>query len=156
MGPRHLVRLCLRPGLLALAGLLAAGVASAQPGRFYDPKSVVTVQGLVEKLETVKRRNRELQVLHLRTDQGLLRVLLGPPGFLAQRHFPLQAGDALTVTGAKVSTGRGEIILAAELKAGDQTLVLRDSQGAPVWQDRTGTGKRRIFTPGASPSAPPP
>ena len=42
----------LKQALLVLAGLMVAIPAWAQPGRHYDPKNVVTVQGQVEKVET--------------------------------------------------------------------------------------------------------
>ena len=70
-----------------LAGLMVAVPAWAQPGRFYDPKNVVTVQGQVEKVETMSRQGRQggegkpgrqTQVVHLKTDQGTMLVHLGP------------------------------------------------------------------------------
>jgi len=90
---------------MALTVLLLAAPAWAQPGRFYDLKNVVTLQGQVEKVETLTRKGRrgggraeegkpggQTQIMHLKTDQGVFLVHLGPTAFLAnvvaQSHTP--------------------------------------------------------------------
>lgn len=156
----------LKTTLLVLMGLLLTVPAWAQqgPGRFYDPKSVVTVQGQVEKVETMSRQGRQggegrpgqqAQVVHLKTDQGTLLVHLGPGKFLEKQQFAPKAGDTMTVTGSKLTTGKGDVILAAEVKSGDKTLTLRDAQGVPVWRSKGG-GRQRFLGPQAPAPAPAP
>jgi hypothetical protein len=150
----------LKPVLLLAAGLLLAIPAWAQhgPGRFYDSKNVVTVQGQVEKVETMSRPSRrggeampgrQSQVVSLKTDQGTVLVHLGPAKFLEQQQFTPKVGDNMSVTGAKMTTGKGEVILAAEVKSGGKTLTLRDAQGVPVWRGQGMGGRQRFLGPNA-------
>jgi len=37
------------------------------------------------------------------------------------------------VTGSRVSSRQGAVIVAGELRKGDQVLKLRDAQGVPLW-----------------------
>lgn len=150
----------LKPVMLLAAGLMLAAPAWAQrgPGRFYDPKNVVTVQGQVEKVETMSRPSRrggegmagrQSQVAYLKTDQGTVLVHLGPSKFLEQQQFAPKVGDTMSVTGAKMTTGKGEVILAAEVKSGGKTLTLRDAQGVPVWRGQGMGGRQRFLSPNA-------
>jgi hypothetical protein len=42
-------------------------------------------------------------------------------------------GDAISVTGSKVKQEGGYLMLAREVVKGQDTLVLRDDKGSPVW-----------------------
>jgi hypothetical protein len=42
-------------------------------------------------------------------------------------------GDDLTLTGSKVKQGEADLVLARELVKGNETFVLRDEKGNPVW-----------------------
>ena len=145
------------PILLGLAGLMLALPAGAQPGRMYEPKNLVTIQGQVEKVETKSRPgrlggegrpDRQAQIASLKTDQGTVLVHLGPARFLEEQQFALKVGDTMSVTGTKLTTGRGEVILASEVKSGGRTLTLRDAQGIPVWRPRAGC-RPRFMAPNA-------
>jgi hypothetical protein len=151
--------------LLLLAGLLLAVPAWAQrdPGRFYDPKNVVTVQGQVEKVETKSwqarrggegKPGRRSQVVYLKTDQGTMLVHLGPTQFLEQQQFAPKVGDTMSVTGSKLTTGKGEVILAAEVKNGGKTITLRDAQGIPLWRGQGMGSRHRMLGPNAPAPAP--
>ena len=156
-----------KQSLLVLAGLMMTVPAWAQqhPGRHYDPKTVVTVQGQVEKVETMSRPNRragmenkpgrQAQVVYLKTDQGTMMVHLGPVKFLEQQQFAPKVGDTMSVTGSKMTTGKGEVIQAAEVKSGGKTLTLRDAQGIPVWRGKGMGGRQRFLGPNAPAPAPP-
>jgi hypothetical protein len=151
--------------MLILVGLMLAVPAWAmrQPGKFYDPTKVVTVQGQVEKVETVSKQSRtggdkpvrQSQVVHLKTDQGTIPVHLGPTKFLEKQQFAPKEGDTMSVTGSKITTGKGDIILAAEVKSGDKSLTLRNSMGIPVWVGQGKAGKQRFLGPNAPPPPPP-
>lgn len=152
--------------LLVLAGLMLSVPAYAQkgPGQFYDPKNVVTVQGQVEKVETMSRPGRQggeakpgwqSQVVQLKTAQGLVLVHLGPVKFLEQQQFDPKVGDTLSVTGSKLTTGKGDVFLAAEVKSGPKTITLRDAQGVPLWLGKAKGGRQRFLGPNAPPPAPP-
>jgi hypothetical protein len=42
-------------------------------------------------------------------------------------------GDEITVTGSKVKQGEKDTVLAKQAEKGNDTLVLRDDKGNPVW-----------------------
>ncbi|AEB10583.1 hypothetical protein [Desulfobacca acetoxidans] len=140
-------RLVLPAFFLALV-LGLGSEAWAQGGRFYDPQTVVTVKGQVEKLEVINRRGgaapsgRQVQLIQLKTAQGTFLIHLGPSWFMEQQKLAPQVGDSLEVTGSKVSTRRGEVIMAAEVTWHGKTLKLRDAQGTPVWRGQGG-GRQR-------------
>jgi hypothetical protein len=128
---------------LMLPVLILAPDSNAQLKKFYDPQKVVTVQGQIEKLETTTRQgrqatnNRKTQIAHLKTDQGAVVVHLGPAEFLAQQQFRPKTGDNLEVTGGKVNTRRGEVVLANTVRSGNKTFQLRDANGVPAWSGQT-------------------
>jgi 3,4-dihydroxy-2-butanone 4-phosphate synthase len=42
-------------------------------------------------------------------------------------------GDEITLTGSKVKEGETDLVLAREVVKGNDTFVLRDAKGDPVW-----------------------
>lgn len=128
---------------LMVAILALGGDASAQLKKRYDLQKVVTVHGQIEKLATIPRQGRQAangrktQIAHLKTDQGVVAVHLGPAEFLARQQFQPKTGDILEVTGGRVNTRQGEVILANTVTAGGKTFQFRDAQGIPVWSGQT-------------------
>jgi hypothetical protein len=49
-------------------------------------------------------------------------------------------GDQVEVKGVRTTIAGKPVVLAAEVKKGDNVLVLRDANGVPVW---SGWGRRR-------------
>jgi hypothetical protein len=43
-------------------------------------------------------------------------------------------GDELSFTGSRVKQDGGDVILAREVVKGNDTFVLRDAKGSPVWK----------------------
>lgn len=152
------------PAVAMLVGLMMAAPAGAQPGRMYDPKKVVTVEGQVEKVETMSRAGRrggdaasgrQTRIVHLKTAQGTVLVHLGPVSFLEQQQFNPQVGATLSVTGSKLTTGKGDVILAAQVKTGGKTITLRDAQGNPLWPGKGRGSRQRMLAPTPPGQAPP-
>ena len=56
----------------------------------------------------------------------------------------------MSVTGSKLTTGKGDVILAAEVKSGNKTVTLRDAQGVPVWRGQGKGGRQRFLSPNCS------
>lgn len=143
--------------LLLMAAVSFSTAGWAQPGQMYDPKSVVTVQGQVESLEPAAAQGRlgPSQQVRLKTASETVLVHLGPAEALAQHNFAPKPGDTLSVTGSKLTTGQGTVIVAAEVKTGTQTITLRDAQGRPTWQREGMRGKQRFYSPQGQPPAAP-
>jgi hypothetical protein len=134
--------------------LVWADQSPAQLKKLYDPQKVVTIQGQIDKMETVTRLGRQAAngrktlLAYLKTSQGNAIVHLGPAEFLARQQFSPKIGDTLEITGGRVNTRRGEVILAATVASGGKTYTLRDNRGIPVWSGQTpgcfGPDKREI------------
>ncbi len=122
------------------------GGKHVREGRLYNPQTVTTVMGQVEKLETLPGmgsgggRGLQLQGVVLKTNQGSLVVHLGPGWFLSQQKFVVKAGDTLEATGSKVTLNNQPVLIARQVKVNSKTLELRDVRGIPVWSG-SGRGK---------------
>lgn len=142
-----------------IIALLAIGIvafatarAGAQPGpppgrgpgprgsaaRTYDPKTVETVTGDVVEVEHVSSQRAGGGVhLTLRTeDQKTLAVHLGPAWWVDRQSVKLAPEDHIEVKGSRVTVDGQPAIIAAEVKKGAATLVLRDAAGVPAWSGR--------------------
>jgi hypothetical protein len=60
-------------------------------------------------------------------------VYLCPESFLADMGVSFSKGDAIALTGSTVKQDGADLILAREVVKGNDTLVLRDDKGSPVW-----------------------
>ena len=125
----------------------------------YNPQTVTTVTGQVEKLEDLpsmgRRRTQGMQYrgVTLKTDQGSLLVHLGPGWFLDGKKFALKVGDTVEATGSKVTLNNQPALIAREVTANGATLKLRNDQGLPVWRGmgRGGMGQGPGRGPGGGP-----
>jgi hypothetical protein len=137
--------------LVMVAYLALAAPALAQPGpgggmgggmgpMLYNPQTVTTVTGPVEKLEDLPSMGRgggqgmQYRGVTLKTDQGSLLVHLGPGWFLDEKKFAVKVGDTVEATGSKVTLNNQPAVIAREVKVNGATLKLRDDQGLPVWR----------------------
>jgi hypothetical protein len=139
--------------LVMVVCLALAAPALAQPGSgggigagmnlmLYNPETVTTVTGPVEKLEDLPSmgggggQGMQYRGVTLKTDQGSLIVHLGPGWFLDEKKFAVKVGDTVEATGSKVTLQNQPALIAREVKAKGATLKLRDDQGFPVWRGK--------------------
>jgi hypothetical protein len=71
--------------------------------------------------------------LTVKTDKGTIPVFLGPNWFIEKQGMKISALDQIQVTGSRIMVRGKPVIIAAEVKKGDQVLKLRDERGAPLW-----------------------
>jgi hypothetical protein len=139
--------------------ILTASLSIAGPGRWggrgsggwgmvtpyqgiYNPATVETITGEVigiEQTVPMKRMNQGIALV-VKTEKETLTVHLGPTWYLERLDEKIVKGDKIEIKGARTALAGKPIILAAEVKKGDNVLVLRDASGVPVW---AGWGKRR-------------
>lgn len=110
--------------------------------RLYDPAKEETFSGEVVGLEqtTPMRRMNQGLALVVKTDQETLSVHLGPAWYLERLDTRISVGDKVQITGSRATVAGKPVVLASEVKKGEDTLVLRDDSGIPVW---AGWGRRR-------------
>jgi hypothetical protein len=101
----------------------------------YNPKTVITVEGVVETVEQMAPATGMSYGIHLdlRTASGTLSVHLGPAWFIERQDIRIEEGDTLQVKGSKITYEGKPTIIAAEVKKGNTVLKLRDQNGFPVW-----------------------
>ncbi len=137
--------------LLAVFGLLSlilAGISWGQPasprgkgggpGGFYNPETAVTVSGIVVSITPPRAQQGlpELVYLTLKTEAAKITVFLGPSMVLDKLPVKIKALDKIEVTGSKITWEGKPVIIAAQVKKGDQVLKLREPNGVPVWSGR--------------------
>ena len=100
----------------------------------YDVSKEVTIKGTIEDVQEMTMPKGEVGVhLMVKTADAIIEVRLCPSGFLKDLEIQFEKGQAVTITGSKVSIAEKDVILAREVVQGNNTLTLRDKQGGPVW-----------------------
>jgi hypothetical protein len=108
---------------------------SGQYGRLYDPRTVETVSGEVVSVDQMTPRKGMGYGVHLRlkTDTETMSVHLGPGWYVEHQDTRILPGDKIEVRGSRITFDGKPTIIAAEVHKGDETLVLRDANGIPLW-----------------------
>jgi len=138
--------------LAVIALLLTSSLVFAGPGKWggrgsggwgmgtpyqgtYNPANVETVSGQVIGIENtvpMKQMNQGIALV-VKTEKETVTVHLGPTWYLERLDTKIVKGDKVEIKGARTTFWGKPVIIAAEVKKGDKTLVLRDANGVPVW-----------------------
>jgi hypothetical protein len=137
-----LLSVCCLVLLSAPAALAQAGRRGGQGwgssdayGRLYDPAKITTVEGKVLEVRRVKplRGMSEGIEIVIERSSGDAVVHLGPAWFIEKQKLQVKKGDEVKVEGSSVMLQDKEVVLAATLQKGKDTLQLRDASGVPAW-----------------------
>jgi hypothetical protein len=103
----------------------------------YDLHTETKMKGTVEEVK-LPPKGSEKEVAHLLLKNGTDTVdaYLCPKSFLDDMGVGFSKGDEIALTGSKVKQGDADLILVREVVKGNDTLVLRDDKGNPVWSWR--------------------
>jgi len=144
--------------MIVMVFLLTASLAFAGPGKWggrgsggwgmgtpyqgmYNPANSETLSGEVIGLEQtvpMKRMNQGIALV-VKTEKETVTVHLGPSWYLERLDTKVVKGDRVEIKGVRTTFWGKPVIIAAEVKKGDNILVLRDASGVPVW---AGWGRR--------------
>lgn len=107
----------------------------SQYQRLFNPATVETVSGTVESVEKITPMKGMHSGIHLtvKTEKESVDVHLGPEWYIERLDTKIQKGDTIEVKGSRVTVAGKPAIIAAEVKKGDNVLVLRDNNGIPAW-----------------------
>jgi hypothetical protein len=136
------------PVALALLALCAAAPLWAQArgagqggGPRYDTATEATVIGTVDSVEQMAgpgggRGRLGLGGTHLvlKAEAGTLQVHLGPTAFLSEKGITLAKGDEVQIVGSRVKVDDEDVFIAKSVRKGEQTWMLRDESGRPLWR----------------------
>jgi hypothetical protein len=67
-------------------------------------------------------------------EKGRVRVHLGPVWYLERQEFDLEVGQEVTVKGSCLEEKGETRLIAAQVTVGDSVLLLRDTEGRPMWE----------------------
>ena len=125
--------------MLAVVGLIGAlslgAFAQSKALPKYDPATEITIKNAIVqdvKEVTLPNGQNRFRVI-VKAGADTYEVCLCPKAFLEVLDSTFAKGDEIEVTGSKVQDGDQTIILAREIIKGQNTLVLRDKKGEPVW-----------------------
>jgi hypothetical protein len=118
--------------LLPVIAQKAQGNDASSPK--YDPHTETNMKGKVEEVK-LPPKGSEKEMVHLLVKNGTepVDVYLCPKSFLEEMGVSFSKGDEIAVTGSKVKQDGADLVLAREVAKGNDTLVLRDDKGNPVW-----------------------
>jgi hypothetical protein len=128
----------------ALSSLAAAQSAPAgrQGSMMYDVKTETTITGTVESVENITgtggRGRHGMGGTHLvmTTEKESVAVHVGPTTFLAEKGITFAKGDKLEILGSRLTVDNEVVLIARQIKKGDNTWTLRDASGRPAWSGR--------------------
>jgi hypothetical protein len=146
MRRKRIIRVMIAVSLLLIVSIAFAGPwkgwrgsggwgMGSQYNRMYNPDTVETLSGTVEAVDKVTPMKGMYSGVHvmLKTDKETISVHLGPEWYVERQDVKIEKGDNIEVKGSRVTFAGKPVIIAAEVKKGDNTLVLRDSAGIPAW-----------------------
>lgn len=119
--------------LLLAASLVAQKTPKPTPPK-YDLQTEAKIKGTIEEVK-LPPKGSEKEIVHLLVKNGTdsVDVYLCPKSFFDDMGMDFRKGDGITLTGSKVKQGEAEFVLAREVVKGNNTFVLRDAKGDPVW-----------------------
>ena len=126
----HLSRALIPSVLIFFSALLFAQNGAPK----YDASTETKMKGTVEDLKIpVKGHEKEIVHLVMKTGDQTWDIYLCPKSFIDEMGVTFSKGDEISFTGSKITLGGSEMMLAREVVKGQDTLVLRDDKGKPVW-----------------------
>ena len=103
----------------------------------YDLQTETKLKGTIEEVRLPpKGSEKEIAYLLVKSGANTVDVYLCPQSFLAEMGVSFNTGDEISLTGSKVKHGEADLMLAREVVRGNDTVVLRDEKGNPVWNGR--------------------
>jgi hypothetical protein len=103
----------------------------------YDVQTETKIKATVEEVK-LPPKGSEKEIVHLQVNDGTnsIDVYLCPKTFLDDMGMTFAKGDALAITGSKAKLGDADVFLVREIVKGNDSFVLRDAKGEPVWDWR--------------------
>ena len=105
----------------------------------YDLQTEMKAKGVVDEVKPLQLGTKEdTTELMVKSGSDVLVIFLCPKAYQKEMSISLIKGDEIALTGSKVKREGADIILVREVVKGNDTMVLRDDKGNPVWNWHTG------------------
>ena len=104
-------------------------------GRMYNPETVETISGKVVSVDKIPPRKGMSYgvLLKIKAGEETISVHLGPGWYIENQNIIIEPEDTVEIRGSRVPFDGRPVIIAAEIKKGDEVLILRDNNGFPAW-----------------------
>jgi hypothetical protein len=105
----------------------------------YDLQTEMKAKGVVDDVKPLQLGTKEdTTELMVKSGSDLLVIFLCPKAYQEEMSISFTKGDEIALTGSKVKREGSDIVLVREVVKGNDTMVLRDDKGNPVWNWHTG------------------
>jgi hypothetical protein len=105
----------------------------------YDLHTEMKAKGVVDDVKPLQLGTKEdTTEIMMKSGTDMLVVFLCPKAYQEEMSISLGKGDEIALTGSRVKREGSDIILVREVVKGNDTMVLRDDKGNPVWNWHTG------------------
>jgi hypothetical protein len=118
----------------------AAKTPPASPAPLADaaaapaPPYKLEYEGLFAGVITSVMRHQGMDVeLTIAAGENSFEVLVAPMTWLDAKQASFRTGERVEIVGARWDRGTSEAIVAREIRTAAQTVVVRDSEGRPLW-----------------------
>ena len=124
--------------ILFLAVVLVAPVGAQKAAKLsgpkYDLQTEAKIKGTIDDVK-LPPKGSEKEIVHLTLKSGAdsVDVYLCPKSFMDDMGMDFAKGDEISLTGSKVKVGDADLVLAREIVKGNNSFIMRDAKGAPVW-----------------------
>lgn len=107
--------------------------AGARP---YSPVAFETIRGEIIDIYEATSRQGYRSGLHLlvKANEETIDVHLGPISYIEGQNFQFEPGDMLEIKGDYFTDSQSPAMTAIEVKKDNETLILRDEDGFPMWR----------------------
>jgi hypothetical protein len=119
--------------MISAISLCAFAQGTGKTGPKYDTTKEVKFQGTVSEVRESPTPTDPIILVVTVADKTTTLVQLAPRDYLKEIDCWVKAGDTVEVTGAKVADASNEV-MAREVVFGNNTMVLRDNKGVPIWE----------------------
>lgn len=103
----------------------------------FDPSNMDTLEGVVRGTvrAPIGKSKTVDEIAFLETSPGTSVLLaLAPNWYLQKEGVHLDPTETITVTGSRVDSDVGELLVVTSIRTGDREVQLRTSLGAPLWK----------------------
>lgn len=123
--------------LLSLCPAPARAQKAAKPDESlpkYDSQTEIKTKGAIDEVKLLSLApKKDIVEIIVKSGSDTLEVLLCPKAFQEDMGVAFAKGDEVALIGSKVKREGSDVVLGREVTKGNDTLVLRDDKGNPVW-----------------------
>lgn len=102
----------------------------------FNATTVETIEGTIQNVEHARINGVQVMTVDVKTASTEEHVRLAPDGFLVEQGMEVQKGDAVQISGSRITRDGNDLILASQImtKGNGKAIDLRQDDGTPRWE----------------------